>query len=62
MVNGLMVFCKPLMILILNNYMKVRCVHNTGESLQAYEYQSLTKTELGRFGATAQTEYGLVIW
>lgn len=41
--------------------MKVRCVHNTGESLQAYEYQSLTKTELGRFGATAQTEYGLVI-
>ena len=41
--------------------MKVRCIFNTGEDLRSYEKKSLNKEELGRFGATAYTEYGLTI-
>jgi hypothetical protein len=41
--------------------MKVRCIHNTGEALRAYESKELSKDELGRFGATGHTEFGLTI-
>ena len=41
--------------------MKVRCIHNTGEALRAYESKELSKDELGRFGATSHTEFGLMI-
>lgn len=38
--------------------MKVRCISNTGESLRAFEYESLEKSNLGRFGATGYSEFG----
>lgn len=38
--------------------MKVRCLYNTGESLRNYEYKSLEKDVLGRFGATGYSQYG----
>ena len=38
--------------------MKVRCIYNTGEALRPYEYQSLGKNVLGRFGATGYSQYG----
>jgi len=41
--------------------MKIKCINNTGESLRSYENTNLKKEELGRFGATGYTEYGLVI-
>ncbi len=41
--------------------MKVRCIYNTGEDLRAFENKPLSKDELGRFGATEYTQYGLVI-
>jgi hypothetical protein len=37
--------------------MKVRCVHNRGESLRQFEYKSLEKNMMGRFGATGYSEY-----
>jgi hypothetical protein len=41
--------------------MKIRCIHNTGEALRVYENKPLRKDELGRFGSTQYTEYGLQI-
>ncbi|MEM9685430.1 MAG: hypothetical protein AAF934_00730, partial [Bacteroidota bacterium] len=41
--------------------MKVRCVHNTGEALRAYESKELSKNELGKFGATCHTDFGVTI-
>jgi hypothetical protein len=41
--------------------MKIKCINNTGEALRPYENKDLKKKELGRFGATGYTEYGLVI-
>ena len=41
--------------------MKIRCIHNTGQALRAYESKKLSKDELGRFGATGHTEFGLTI-
>ncbi len=41
--------------------MKIRCIHNTGEALRIYENKPLNKDELGRFGATGHTEFGLTI-
>lgn len=41
--------------------MKVRCIYNTGEALRAFENKLLRKDELGKFGATGHTMYGLVI-
>lgn len=41
--------------------MKVRCIYNTGEALRVYENKPLSKDELGKFGATGQTEFGLII-
>lgn len=41
--------------------MKVRCVNNTGEALRAYEDKFLRKDELGKFGSTGYTEFGLTI-
>lgn len=38
--------------------MKVRCLYNTGEALRPFEYKSLAKGVLGRFGATGFSEYG----
>jgi len=38
--------------------MKVRCINNTGEALRPYEYKSLEKDMLGRFGATGYSQYG----
>jgi hypothetical protein len=38
--------------------MKVRCLYNTGEALRPYEYKSLEKEMMGRFGATGHTKYG----
>lgn len=38
--------------------MKIRCINNTGEALRRYEYVSLGKDELGRFGTTGYTTYG----
>ena len=38
--------------------MKIRCIYNTGEAIRVYENKSLSKDELGRFGATALTKYG----
>ncbi|MFV8327316.1 hypothetical protein [Flavobacterium sp. ZS1P14] len=37
--------------------MKIRCVNNTGESLRQFEYKSLEKNMMGRFGATGYSEY-----
>ncbi|QQV02989.1 MULTISPECIES: hypothetical protein [Chryseobacterium] len=37
--------------------MKVRCINNTGEALRPYEYKSLKKEMLGRFGTTGHTAY-----
>jgi hypothetical protein len=37
--------------------MKVRVLNNTGDTLRMYEYRSLKKDMLGRFGATANTVY-----
>lgn len=37
--------------------MKVRCLYSTGESLRVYEYKSLEKDMMGRFGATGYSEY-----
>jgi len=41
--------------------MKIRCKHNTGKDLRAFESKSLKKDLLGRFGATEHTQYGVVI-
>lgn len=41
--------------------MKIRCIHNTGKALRAYESAPLRADKLGRFGATGQTEFGLTI-
>ena len=41
--------------------MKVRCINNTGKSIRQYEYKSLKKEQLGRFGATEYTQFGLEI-
>ena len=41
--------------------MKVRCIYNNGEALRAYDNKSLSKDELGRFGATGLTEFGLTV-
>lgn len=41
--------------------MEIRCIYNTGEELRAFENKPLSKDELGRFGATGHTQYGLVI-
>ena len=38
--------------------MKVRCLYNTGESLRQYEGKILDKGIMGKFGATAYSEYG----
>jgi len=38
--------------------MKVRCIKNTGEALRPYEYKSLEKDMLGRFGVTGYSQYG----
>lgn len=38
--------------------MKIRCINNTGEALRPYEYKSLAKNMLGRFGATGYSQYG----
>jgi len=38
--------------------MKVRCLYNTGNSLRAFEYKSLDKNIMGRFGATGYSIYG----
>lgn len=37
--------------------MKVRCVNNRGEFLRQFEYKSLEKNMMGRFGATGHSEY-----
>lgn len=37
--------------------MKVKCLYNTGESLRQYEYKSLEKHILGRFGTTEYTAF-----
>jgi hypothetical protein len=37
--------------------MKVRCIYNTGDALRKYEYKSLEKEMLGRFGATGYSQY-----
>ncbi len=41
--------------------MKVKCIYNTGEALRPYEYKPLEKEVFGRFGASANTEFGLTI-
>ena len=41
--------------------MKVRCLYNTGEVLRNYDKKTLEKDKLGRFGATSNTCFGLVI-
>lgn len=41
--------------------MKICCIHNTGKALRLYENKPLSKNELGRFGSTEYTEYGLQI-
>ncbi|MDN4165463.1 hypothetical protein QWY31_08125 [Cytophagales bacterium LB-30] len=38
--------------------MKIRCIYKTGEALRSYEYTSLEKDVLGRFGVTGYSEYG----
>ncbi|WP_143309453.1 hypothetical protein [Chitinophaga vietnamensis] len=37
--------------------MKVKCIHNTGAALREYEYKSMEKNMMGRFGATGYSEY-----
>lgn len=44
-----------------NNCMKIRCINNTGEALKGYENRLLNNDELGRFGATVNTIFGLKI-
>lgn len=41
--------------------MKIRCIANTGESLSLYENKKLKQGELGRFGATSNTKFGIEI-
>lgn len=41
--------------------MKVRCVYNTGKVLREYDNKPLSKDELGQFGTTEYTEFGLII-
>jgi hypothetical protein len=41
--------------------MKIRCIYNTGEDIRPYENRVLNKNELGRFGATGYTQFGLTI-
>lgn len=41
--------------------MKILCLKNTGEALKDYEYKEISKKELGRFGATSETQFGLTI-
>jgi len=36
---------------------KVRCLYDTGAALRKYEYKSLEKEMLGRFGATGYSQY-----
>ncbi len=39
--------------------MKVRCINNTGEALRLHELKPINRREVfGRFGASANTEYG----
>jgi hypothetical protein len=37
--------------------MKIRCLYNRGEALRAFEYKSLRKDMIGRFGATSYSQY-----
>jgi hypothetical protein len=39
--------------------MRIRCIHNTGEALRAFEKVPIRKEALGRFGATGYTQFGL---
>ena len=41
--------------------MKVRCVYNNGKVLREYDNKPLSKDELGQFGTTEYTEFGLII-
>lgn len=41
--------------------MRIRCTYNTGEALRAYESRPLSKDEIGRFGATEHTQFGLIV-
>lgn len=41
--------------------MRVRCINNTGKSLRQYEYKPLNRNQIGRFGATEDTQFGLGI-
>ena len=41
--------------------MKVKCIYNTGDFLRDYENRPIEKEQLGRFGETAYTQYGLII-
>lgn len=41
--------------------MKVRCIYNTGDSLRVYENKFLSNDELGKFGTTGQTEFGVIL-
>lgn len=41
--------------------MKVRCIYNTGKVLREYDNKPLNKDELGQFGTTEYTEFGLII-
>jgi hypothetical protein len=37
--------------------MIIKCLYNTGDALRKYEYKSLEKEMLGRFGATGYSQY-----
>ncbi|MDR1199196.1 MAG: hypothetical protein LBK94_09355 [Prevotellaceae bacterium] len=41
--------------------MKIKCLSNTGAALRVYENKSFKNNELGRFGSTGYTEFGLPI-
>ena len=38
--------------------MRVRCLYNTGDALRPFEYESLMKEMLGRFGVTGYSKFG----
>jgi hypothetical protein len=37
--------------------MKIKCINNTGKALRVYEERQLESHEIGRFGATENSEY-----
>lgn len=37
--------------------MRVRCINNSGIALQSFEYNTVEKSMLGRFGATEYTDF-----